>query len=120
MHLLMGIQDEPAMTMNLHYTLMILLATELKKLASWQEPKRASFTLATNKPWDTLKAQLLAKINGVLQPNNISFANYHIKYYISCVLSKPGLDLESEEDYEGLVDRSCNTKSNSPMINVNI
>jgi hypothetical protein len=40
----------------------ILSATELKKPVSRQEPKGASFTLATDKPWDTLKAQLLAKI----------------------------------------------------------
>ena len=120
MHLLMCIQDEPVMTMNLHYTLAILSATELKKLVSWQEPKGASFTLVTDKPWDTLKAQFLPKIDGVLQPNNISFADYHIKYYIPSVLLKPSLDLESEEDYEGLVDCFCNIKSNSPMINVNI
>ena len=33
---------------------------------------------------------------------------------------KPGLDLDSEEDYEGLVHCPRDIKSNSPMINVNI
>jgi len=106
--------------MQLHYSLAILSTTELKKPISRQEPKGASFTLATDEPWDTLKAQLLVKIDSTLKPNKISFADYHVKYYIPRVLSKPGLDLESEEDYEGLVDRSRNIKSNSPTINVNI
>lgn len=44
----MYVQDEPATTMNLHYTLTILSATELKKPVSRQEPKGVSFTLATN------------------------------------------------------------------------
>ena len=79
-----------------------------------------SFTLATNKPWDTLKAQLLAKIDSALQPCNIIFADYQIKYQIPHVLSKPGLDLNCEEDYADLVDRSHNIKSNPPTINVNI
>ena len=70
----MYVQDELAMTMNLHYTLTILSGTELKKPVSQQEPKGTSFTLATDKPWDTLKAQLLAKIDTALQPCNIIFA----------------------------------------------
>jgi len=98
----------------------LLQYCQLQNSRNWYEPKGASFTLATNKPWDTLKAQLLPKIDGVLQPNNISFADYQIKYYIPSVLLKPSLDLESEEDYEGLVDCFRNIKSNSPMINVNI
>ena len=120
MHILIYVQDEPAMTMNLQYTLAILSATELKKPVSWQEPKGASFTLATDKPWDTLKAQLLAKIDSALQPCIISFADYQIKYQISRVLLKPGLDLSCEEDYADLVDHSHNIKSNPPTININI
>jgi hypothetical protein len=106
--------------MNLRYTLAILSATELKKPVSRQEPKGASFTLATDKPWDTLKAQLLAKIDSALQPRKINFADYQIKYQIPRVLSKPGLDLNCEEDYADLVDRSHNIKANPPTININI
>ena len=120
MHILMCIQDEPVTTMQLRYSLMILSATELKKPISWQQPKGASFTVATNEPWDTLKAQLLAKIDNTLKPNKISFADYHLKYFMPHMLSKSSLDLESKEDYEGFVDHSRNIKSNSPMINVNI
>ena len=116
----MYVQDELATTMNLHYTLAILSATELQKPVSQQEPKGASLTLATDKPWDTLKAQLLAKIDSALQPCNIILANYQIKYQIPRVLSKPGLDLNCEEDYADLVDHSHNIKSNPPTINVNI
>jgi hypothetical protein len=119
-HILTCVQDEQVTTMKLRYSLAILSATELKKPISRQEPKGASLTLVTDEPWDTLKAQLLVKIDSALQPSNISFADYHIKYYIPRVLSKPGLDLQSEEDYEDLVDRSRNIKSNPPTINVNI
>ena len=76
-HILMCIQDEPAPTMQLQDSLLILSATELKKPISRQEPKGASFTLTSDEPWGTLKVQLLVKINSALQPNKISFADYH-------------------------------------------
>ena len=119
MHKLVCIQDDTVMTMQLQYSLVMLSATELKKPISQQEPKGPSFALVTDEPWDTLKAQLLTKIDSALKPNTITFANYHLKYFIPHMLSKPGLDLESEEDYDGLVDHSHNIKLNSPTISVN-
>ncbi|KAF8156684.1 hypothetical protein B0H34DRAFT_859408 [Crassisporium funariophilum] len=103
---------------SLTYILAIPSAEELKKPTSRQQAKTVSLTLASNEPWDTLKAQLLVKINSALSPAKIDFADYKIKYYILRILPKPGLELETDQQYQDLIKRSQDIKGNTPTISV--
>ncbi|KAF8173627.1 hypothetical protein BJ912DRAFT_802205, partial [Pholiota molesta] len=104
----------------LTYILGILSLEELKKPASRQEAKTTSLSLGSDEPWDTLKAQLLVKIDQILKPAKISFSDYEAKYHILRVLPKPGLELEDEQQYQDLVQRSQGIKGNTPTINISI
>jgi hypothetical protein len=100
--------------------LSVLSASEAKKPASKREPKTQSAQFSTDEPWDTLKAQVLAKISTALNPPSINFAHYDIMFYIPRVLPKPGLPLMSQEDFNIMHDRACNLKTKNPTINVTV
>ncbi|KIK81086.1 hypothetical protein PAXRUDRAFT_156936, partial [Paxillus rubicundulus Ve08.2h10] len=82
-----------------------MAASKLKKLLEFKHLLlSASFKFhdGSDKPWDTLQAQLLAKISQPLTPNMINFNDYNVSFYIPCVLPKPGLPLSCEENFENL------------------
>ena len=62
-----------------------------------------SIDLSIEVLWDTLKAQVLAKIVKMLKPELIKFEDYIMTYYISCTLPKPGLSLAVQDDFDGLM-----------------
>jgi len=88
-------------------------AAELKKAASKCKTKSAN----SDEPFDTFKAQILVKISQALKPQTENIANYEIHCTINCIISKPGMDVESEADYVMMVESAL--KSKSPHI-VNI
>ena len=98
--------------------LSILSASEAKKSVSKREPKTHSVQFSTDEPWDTLKAQLLAKISIALNPPIIDFAQYNIMFYISRILPKPGLPLMSQEDFDIMNNRARNLTMKNPTINL--
>jgi len=100
--------------------LSILSASEAKKSVSKREPKTHSVQFSTDEPWDTLKAQLLAKISIALNPPIIDFAQYNIMFYISRILPKPGLPLMSQEDFDIMNNRARNLTMKNPTINLSI
>ncbi|KIK96302.1 hypothetical protein PAXRUDRAFT_772466 [Paxillus rubicundulus Ve08.2h10] len=65
-----------------------MATSELKKPVMKCTSKSASFKFHhSNEPWDTLQAQLLAKISQLLAPNMINFNDYDVSFYISHTLS---------------------------------
>jgi hypothetical protein len=74
--------------------------------------------LSTDEPWDTMKAQILAKISTALNPPLVDFNNYDITFYIPRVLPKPGLALATESDFTIMNGRACNMKAQDPTINL--
>jgi hypothetical protein len=58
------------------YVISIFSAEELSKPESKCKPRNVSFDLATDEPWDTMKAQLLAKIEAFFSPQLLNFDNY--------------------------------------------
>jgi len=98
--------------------LSILSTSGAKKSVSKREPKMHSVQFSTDKPWDTLKAQLLAKISIALNPPIIDFAQYNIMFYISCILPKPGLPLMSQEDFDIMNNQAHNLTTKNPTINL--
>jgi hypothetical protein len=94
----------------LDYIVAIFPPAELKKAITKCVPKNMSLRLSTEEPWDTVKAQILIKIDTALNPWSINFENYSIAYTIPHILSKPSYPLSSTDDYALLVDRALKPK----------
>ena len=105
------------------YILSLFSAVEMKKPAAKREPKKSSLQLSSDEPWDTLKAQLLVKIDEAFKPTTLSIDDYSILFTIPRVVSKPGYPLVSATDYSILLDRSFKSRlvqlSISTAIDVN-
>ena len=106
--------------MKIDYVVVIFSAVEMQKACSKRVPKRASFQLQTDEPWDTLKAQLLAKITDTLNPTTIDFSQYDITIAIPRVISKTGIPLTSEAEYKIFLRRITPGKAKIVLANVTI
>src|ERR1700678_3173881 len=82
---------EDAPPKKLTYLLSILSAEETSKPVSKCTPINLSPELRDKEPWDTIKSQLLVKIDAALLPHVLDFDDYTVMFYISCVLPKPGM-----------------------------
>ncbi|KAF9236590.1 hypothetical protein BU15DRAFT_63859 [Melanogaster broomeanus] len=83
-----------------------MAASELKKPTTKQVSKSASFEFHHgDEPWDTLKAQILAKVSYLLSPDKIDFKDYDVSFYIPRVLPKPGLPLSCEDNFKTQLSR---------------
>ena len=102
----------PPSPSKVDYILTLFSAVEMKKPAAKHEPKKSSIQLSSDKPWDTLKAQLLVKIDEVFKPTTgtLSIDNYDILFTIPRVVGKPGYPLASATDYSILLDRSVKSR----------
>ena len=100
----------PVPASKVDYILSLFTATEMKKAAAKRAPKMSSLQLSADEPWDTLKAQLLVKINDLLKPSTLSIDDYEILFSIPRIVSKPGYPLASATDYSILLERSCKSK----------
>ena len=95
----------PAMAVDksITYILSIFTTDDMKKAVAKRCPKTLSLQLTVDEPWDTVKAQFLAKISQALNPAVIDYENYTVMFSIPRILSKPGAPLQSDEDYKLLL-----------------
>ncbi|KAG0707151.1 hypothetical protein DFH29DRAFT_1014852 [Suillus ampliporus] len=70
----------------------------MKKPVSKHTLRNQTFTLNLDKPWDTMKAQILIKISDALNPGLLSYKDYEISWFILHVLPKHGLSLLNENE----------------------
>jgi hypothetical protein len=103
-------QDNPNPSIMLDYIVAIFPPAELKKAITKRVSKNMSLRLSTDEPWDTVKAQILVKIDTALNPQTINFENYSIAYTIPRIVTKPGYPLSNANDYALLVDRARKPK----------
>ncbi|KAL0949268.1 hypothetical protein HGRIS_009346 [Hohenbuehelia grisea] len=102
------------------YVLAVFSAIELQKPVSKRSAKSATLSSSTEEPWDTIKAQLLAKISSLLDPKTLSFDNYKVTATIPRVLGKPGVPLASDTDYALIVQRFLGMRNTDPLANITI
>lgn len=103
------------------YMTTTLSALEAKKAVSKRVPINESFELSTEEPWDTLKAQLLVKIDNALSPKNLDYQQYHVMFFVpKAGLVKPGLTLSTNEHYTTLLARVRASTNTIPTVNVTI
>lgn len=89
----------------------------MKKTASKREPLSETLQHKTSDDWDTFKAQLLAKISSTLDPKTIEFDNFTFLFIIPRVISKPGVSLKYQSDYELMITHIWKPK-NLPTVNI--
>jgi hypothetical protein len=76
------------------------------------DPKNTSLQLGHDKPWETLKAQLLMKISNILKPAKLEFDNYGFSSTVPHVHTKP-TSLDDETSYTFMVDRALRSKDSA-------
>jgi hypothetical protein len=112
-------EPEPEKPVMIMYIMSMMSAAEVKKtVISKRISQSAVIKLDIDEPWDTVKAQILVKIDQALQPSRIQCDDYDIKFYISRVLPKPGLSLAGAMDYEMMVMKARKLKD--PEINITV
>jgi hypothetical protein len=97
-------QSTQSSATTITYILALFSAADMKQAVSKRRPKNGSLQLSLEKPWDTLKAQLLAKIDTLLKPKTISYEDYKVMFYIPRVVPKPGISLTTDTDYTLLLE----------------
>ena len=73
-------------------------------------PKNDFFRLDEDEEWDTMKAQLLAKIDSLLKPATINYDDYDISFVILCCSPQP-MPLDSNDKYLYMVEHSLKAKT---------
>ena len=107
----------PAPTVTINYAISVFSSAEMKKATSKRVPKCSSFQLRTEEPWDTLKAQLLVKVFDALgDAASLDFSKYNFVVSILRVISKPGLPLTSDDDYDLLLTKIRIGKVKEPIL----
>jgi hypothetical protein len=102
------------------YLLNILSAVELKPV-SRHVAMYLSLVLSSSEPWETMEAQLLAKIDTALKPKTLNLNDYDIMFHIPRLLPKPDMTLADKADYSSLLGSvKTMTTKNMPTINITI
>ncbi|KIJ13992.1 hypothetical protein PAXINDRAFT_100357, partial [Paxillus involutus ATCC 200175] len=112
--------SEPPKARDISFIASITSAVEMKKAQSKRVPKNSSFVFNLDEPWDTLKAQILAKVSMAINPQVIDFDDYDVSFFIPHILPKPGLSLANQADFDVLIKRAKNLTAKDPTINLNV
>jgi hypothetical protein len=73
--------------------------------------------LASNEPWDTLKSQLLVKIDNILKPTQLEFGNYAFYFTVPRVHTM-ATSLDDEASYAFMVDRALKGKDPAVCLSI--
>lgn len=104
--------DSPAF--KLSFVLELFSHSEMQKAARDRASKSSRFSMTSEEPFDTFKAQILAKISDLLKPATLSFEDYSVTYIIKKVQKKTSL--ENEDDYGFLLSLHPNSDINVTVI----
>ena len=80
-----------------------------------QDPKSDFLQLDKDEGWDTVKAQVMVKIDLILKPPTIAYDDYNIMFTIPRYSPHP-MPLDSDEKYAYLVEHALKAKSPSVKI----
>src|SRR3981189_3459137 len=112
-HYLQCYLDKLSVITNL---LTICCAADMKKAVSKCSAKTHSFQVGIDEPWDTMKAQILAKITITLNPSILNLADYTFMCMIPHVIPKPRLPLGTDDDYAILLEHVSKASAKAASI----
>jgi hypothetical protein len=99
-------------SIDITFDVTVFSIAEMKKKAKQRGDGTSSYIVSTSsEPWDTFKAQLMAKISQILDPTRIAFEDYHVTFTVPRH-SKSPLPLLSSDDFTQLLQRTLKTKMN--------
>jgi len=102
------------------YISTIFSVVDTEKAVSRQILRSLSFQLQSNKPWDTVKAQILIRISTALNLPVLDFTYYQVVLSIPCIISKPGMPFASKADYTILLQRMSGKGKNGILVALTI
>ena len=107
----------PTVSHSINYAISVFSSAEMKKsIAKWV-PKCSLFKLHSEESWDALKVQLLAKVSNALgDAAHLDFLKYNFVVSILRVISKPGIPLTSDNDYDLLLTKIKAGKVKDPIL----
>src|ERR1700728_5061456 len=88
----------------------------MKKAAATCKSKVQNFCHDGDEPWDTFKAQVLAKIDAAIKPCVIDFDDYTFLFYITCLMLKHRMSIKDAEDHSFMIEQALKTKN--LMVNI--
>ncbi|KAJ7774047.1 hypothetical protein B0H16DRAFT_1510866 [Mycena metata] len=92
-------------------TIAVYTAAQMKKSrTSRGSPASEIYTLNSDEPWDTLKAQIGVRICSALNPAILDFDNYDMTFTVSRRISDP-VKLSSEDHYKHLLSTALGIKT---------
>ena len=107
-HIALPETSKRSITYNLSMFLTVQKA-KLKKKCGDPKPK-SDFLQLDEDEWDTMKAQVMVKIDSLLKPTTISYYEYEISFIIPCYSPQPML-LDSNNKYLYMVEHALKAKS---------
>lgn len=97
------------------YNLAIFPTSERTKELKKQNGKNTFMKLDDDEPFDTWKAQLLVRIDKILQPEKLDFNHYEVNFTIARISTAP-MPISCEEEYKDMLERLG--KSKNPVCNI--
>ncbi|KAJ7608830.1 hypothetical protein DFH06DRAFT_1017460, partial [Mycena polygramma] len=94
------------------YTVCTFAPTKPNKKPDAKPMKSDIIKLNSDEPFDTLKAQLLVKIDKVLHPDTLHYDQFEITYTVPRQVSN-AIELDSNQQYEHLVDNALKIKASA-------
>lgn len=80
-------------------------------------PKTAVMQLKSDLEWDTFKAKVLVKIEGILKPEVLLYDNYRVTFSIARLHPKP-TELTGDDTYQFMINRA--TRSKDPAVTITV
>ena len=111
---------EPATPKVIIYVVSMTSDFEAKKPATKQATEHATCQVWTDRSWSIVQAQLLVKISDALKLKTIYITNYDALFHISRLVSKLGMVLVSDTDYQILLQCVTLIKKLDSIVYVNI
>ena len=101
----------PIVSQTINYAISVFSSAEMKKSVTKRVLKCLSFKLRSEEPWDTLKVS-----DALGDAAHLDFSKYNFVVSILCVISKPGIPLTSDNDYDLLLTKIKAGKVKDPIL----
>jgi hypothetical protein len=92
----------------------------MTKAVSRRAPVSASLEFLSNESWSNVCSEMLTKISVALNPAVLMIANYSIHATSTHLISKPGLPLNSEDDYTLVLKHLSKAKGDNVILSATI
>ena len=99
--------DDAAKTIT--YNIAIFPESECMKELKKRTGKNTYMKLDKEEPFDTWKAQLLVRINKMLPPDMLDFANYEVNFTVARISTAP-MAISCDEEYTDMLSRVLRTR----------